>query len=246
MRLLPLPIAVNLLRFADKYRNRKQDEAEQRVMELRSKSRVPVNNYHTREQSTSFASEGVLINTLLLSGRYEKVFEMCKGKGPLGWSCSENPKPLFVTFMMVVLSKEGMHSKILYKQWEDAIGNTSYNASKEYIEKYRKVIDFIKKSIKPTKEREEFYLKFKWCIDEIGHRVDAIVSNQHRGSYHKAAGLLVAMAEALANREEKQEGMDLIERYRSKYPRHTAFKSEITQALQASGLFDARMSGKGR
>jgi len=36
------------------------------------------------------------------------------------------------------------------------------------------------------------------------------------------------MAETLANREEKQEGMDLIERYRSKYP----LKSEITEALQ--------------
>lgn len=59
-------------------------------------------------------------------------------------------------------------------------------------------------------EQEEFYLK--WCSDEIGCRIDAIVSNQHRGSYHKAAGLLAAMAETLANREEKQEGMDLIER----------------------------------
>lgn len=138
--------------------------------------------------------------------------------------------------MMVVLSKERIYSKILYKQWEDAIENTSYNASKEYIEKYRKVFDFIKGSIKLTKEQEEFYLK--WCKDEIGRRVDAIVSNQHRGSYHKAAGLLVAMAETLANRGERQEDMDLIERYRNKYPRHTAFKSEVIKALQASGLFD--------
>lgn len=221
-----------------------QDEAEQRVMELQGKGRIPESNYHNREQSASFATEGVLFNTLLLSGKYEKVFEMCKGKGPLGWSSSENPKPLFVTFMMAVLSKEGMHSKILCKQWEDAIKNTSDNANKEYIEKYLKVTDFIKKSIKLTKEQEEFYLK--WCRDEIGHRVDAIVSNQHRGSYHKAAGLLVAMAEVLANREEKQEGMDFIERYRSKYPRHSAFKREITQALQASGLFNIKMFGEWR
>jgi len=46
------------------------------------------------------------------------------------------------------------------------------------------------------------------------------------------------MAETLANRGEKEEGMELIERYRSKYPRHTAFKSEITRSLQTSGLFD--------
>jgi hypothetical protein len=221
-----------------------RNEAEQRIMKLRGKSRIPVNNYHSREQNTSFVSEGVLFNALLLGGRYEKVFEMCKGRGPLGWSSSENPKPVFVTFMMVVLSKEGIHSKILYEQWENVIENTSYNASKDYVKKYRKIIEVIKESIKLTKEQEEFYLK--WCKDEIGRRVDAIVSNQHRGSYHKAAGLLVAMAETLANRGEKQEGMDLTEKYRSKYPRHTAFKGELNQALQASGLFDVRAPRKGR
>ncbi len=94
---------------------------------------------------------------------------------------------------------------VLYR-WEDAIGNTSYSVSKEYIEKYKRVIDRIKEYIQLTRAQEEFYLK--WCKNEIGRRVDAIVSNQHRGSYHKAAGLLVAMAETLANREEKQEGID--------------------------------------
>jgi len=192
-----------------------RDEAEQRIMELRGKSRIPANNYHNREQNTSFASEGILFNALLLGGRYEKVFEMCKGKGPLGWSSGENPKPVFVTFMMVVLSKEGRYSKVLYKQWEDAIGNTSYSVSKEYIEKYKRVIDRIKEYIQLTREQEEFYLK--WCKNEIGRRVDAIVSNQHRGSYHKAAGLLVAMAETLANREEKQEGMDFIKKHEYKF-----------------------------
>ncbi|MHB8124586.1 MAG: hypothetical protein ACYDEJ_02905 [Desulfitobacteriaceae bacterium] len=221
-----------------------RDKAEQRIMELRGKSRIPANNYNNREQNTSSVSEGVLFNALLLGGIYEKVFEMCKGNGPLGWSSSDNPKPVFVTFMMVVLSKEGNHSKVLIKQWDDVIGNTSNHAEKEYIEKYKKIINGIKESVQLSGEQAEFYLK--WCTYEIGHRIDAIVSNQHRGSYHKAARLLVAMAETLANREEKQEGIDLIERYRNKYPRHSAFKSEITQALQTSGLFNVRTPRKGR
>lgn len=221
-----------------------RDEAEQRIMELRNKGRISVVNYHGREQNTSFITESVLINALLLGSRYEKVFEMCKGEGPLGWSSSENPKPVFVTFMMVVLSKDGRYSKILYEQWEAAIANTCYNADKEYIEKYRKINGTIKESIKLTGEQEEFYLK--WCRDEIEHRVDEIVSNQHRGSYHKAAGLLVAMAETLANREERRDGMDFIDRYKNKYPRHTAFKSEITQTVQTSGLFVVRASERAR
>jgi hypothetical protein len=55
-------------------------------MELRGKNRIPVSNYYDRERNTSSVSEGVLYNALLLGGRYEKVFEMCKGNGPLGWS----------------------------------------------------------------------------------------------------------------------------------------------------------------
>ncbi|MDO9535568.1 MAG: hypothetical protein Q7J85_09635 [Bacillota bacterium] len=212
-----------------------RDEAEQRIMELRGKSRVPDNNYYGNERNTSYASEAVLINALLLGGRYEKVFEMCKGKGPLGWSSSDNPKPLFVTFMMTILSKEGSYAKILSKQWDDTIGNTGYYPSKEYIEKYRKIVGLMIESIKLTSEQEELFMK--WCMNAIEGRIVAIVSNQYRGSYHKAAGLLVAMAETLANRGKKQEGMDLVERYRSKYPRHTAFRREVTQAVQISSLF---------
>lgn len=211
-----------------------RDEAEERIMELREKSRIPQGGYPNRELNTSVASEGLLYNALLLGGRYEKVFEMCKGKGLLGWSSSDNPQPVFVTFLMIVLSKEERHAKILYKQWDAAIGNTSYSASKEYIEKYRTIVGFIKDSLRLTREQENFYLK--WCIETIGGRIDAIVSNKHRGSYHKAAELLVAMAETLANREEKQEGMQLIESYRSKYPRHLAFKKEVIKAVQASNI----------
>lgn len=212
-----------------------RDMVEQRIMELRSKNKIPVTNYYDSEQNRSFATEGVLFNALLLAGKHENVFEMCKSLGPLGWSSSDNPKPVFAVCMMTILTKDGKHSKVLYKQWDKAIANTGLGANEEYVKKYRKLIDNIKGSIQLTPEQEEFYLK--WCKDEIGRRVDAIVGKQHRGSYHKAAELLVAMAETLANRQEKQEGMELIERYRSKYPRHIAFKSEVKEALQASGLF---------
>jgi hypothetical protein len=56
--------------------------------------------------------------------------------------------------------------------------------------------------------------------------------NRHRWSYDKAAGLLVAMAETLACREEKQDGIGFIDKYKNKYPRHTAFKRKITCAVQ--------------
>jgi hypothetical protein len=72
---------------------------------------------------------------------------------------------------------------------------------------------------------------------QIGQRTDAIVGNKYRGSYYKAAQLLTAAAETLANRGRKQEGLDLVERYRYKYFRHSAFKGEIVRLLKLSRLF---------
>ena len=145
---------------------------------------------------------------------------------------------LFVASMMVVLSKEGIHSKILIQQWEAVIKNSSYHASAEYIEKHRQIINVVKDSMQLSAEQEKVYMK--WCKDEIGLRIDAIVSNKYQGSYGKVARLLVAAAEALANKGEKEEAMDFIKKYRSKYPRHRAFPSEAVQALQTSGLYYAK------
>ncbi|MDD2234622.1 MAG: hypothetical protein PHV03_06900 [Desulfitobacteriaceae bacterium] len=160
---------------------------------------------------------------------------MCKGKGPLGWSSSDNPKLVFITFMMVVLSNEGIHTKILQDQWEAAIGNTGYHRNGAGMAKYRQVSAYIiKNHMRLDTEQEEYYLK--WCENEIERRVDAIVSNKHRNSYNKAAELLVAMAETLADRGKKQEGIALIERYKKKHSRHSAFRTEIAGAVQDSGL----------
>lgn len=209
-------------------------EVEERILEVLVQRDIFTNSYYDSEKRRSFASKRILFNALLLGGEYEKLFKKCKNKSSLGWSSGENPKPLFVTFIMILLSNRGVHSKVLYEQWNCIIRNTSFNIDDDYIKKYQRIIESIKDSIGLSEKQEEFYLK--WCIKEIGLRTDAIVSNKHRKSYHKAAGLLVAIAETLANREQKQEGMNLIERYKRKYPRHIAFKREITEALQTSSL----------
>jgi hypothetical protein len=213
-----------------------RDQAEQRIKELRGKGRASA-GYYDRERKTSSVSEGIVCSVLLLGGRYEQVFEMSRNKGSLGWSSVDHPKQVVVTFTMVVLAKKGFHSNILMKQWEAAIGNTSYEIDKAYIEKYKQLANHARQSISFTGEQEQFYLQ--WCMDEVGRRVDAIVGNQHRGSYHKAAGLVVAMAEVLASREREQEGKSFIAKYRGKYPRHSAFRSELAASMQVSHFFNA-------
>ncbi|MFS0644395.1 hypothetical protein [Siminovitchia sp. 179-K 8D1 HS] len=186
------------------------------------------------ERNTSGFSDRVYANALLLAGQHEKIFELCKGKGPVGWSSYDNPKFIFVAFMLVLLSKKRIDSSVLEQQLIEATAGIDYDSDNSYVKQYRKVMDHILPLSELSAEQEEFYLN--WCKEQTGKRVDAIVSNQYRGSYHKAARLLVAVAETMANRGNRQEGLSFIEKYKKKYPRHVAFKREITEAFNHSSL----------
>ncbi|WP_230193245.1 hypothetical protein [Paenibacillus sp. CECT 9249] len=63
----------------------------------------------------------------------------------------------------------GEESNILMKQCEAAVGNTSYEMGKAYIEKYKQVANHARQSISFTGEQEQFYLQ--WCMDEVRRRV---------------------------------------------------------------------------
>jgi hypothetical protein len=71
-----------------------------------------------------------------------------------------------------------------------------------------------------------------WCLDVAQQRVDAIVSNKHRGSYDKAAVLAVACAEVLRLRGDEAAASTLVDDVRARFPRHRAFQAEVKIALQ--------------
>ena len=180
------------------------------------------------------AREGLLYRILILGGRYVKLFELCKRKGSLGWSGGNNPKPYFINYTMVLLSDNGKYTKVINNEWDALLTDSAYVVDSNLTDKYKKIIAHTSNNIELTEEQKAFYLQ--WCSKEIGKRVDAIIGNQYRKSYYKAANLLVAMAETMANMGEKQKGVDLIEKYRKKYPRHSAFKGDLNHSIKESGL----------
>jgi len=213
-----------------------QSQAEQRLWELFKQDRGhAAYSYHHADLSRAYLSDNVLYRALVLGGRYIELFELCKGKGSLGWSSGNNPKPFFVTFTMYLLSGNGKYLSVIEKQLNNLMAGSFFSLDNEQATKYKKLISVTSRSLELTKEQEEYYLE--WCTKEIGKRVDGIVTNQYRSSYYKAADLLVAMAETFTNRGEKQKGVDFIEKYRSKYPKHSAFKRELTQSMNESGIF---------
>ena len=66
-----------------------------------------------------------------------------------------------------------------------------------------------------------------WCLKVANQRVDAIVGNQKRGSYGKAAVLITACAETVRLRDGDKEADALLNDVRNRYPRHRAFLAEL-------------------
>jgi len=61
------------------------------------------------------------------------------------------------------------------------------------------------------------------------------VSNQHRGSYDKAALLLASCLEVLRFLGQDQEARALLDEVRQQFRRHHAFHAELQAAVQRMG-----------
>ena len=84
-----------------------------------------------------------------------------------------------------------------------------------------------------TRDQQAEFLA--WCLDVVQRRIDAIVSNQHRGSYDRAALLLASCTEVLRLLGKAQEARALLDDIRQQFPRHRAFQTELQAAVQRMG-----------
>lgn len=204
-----------------------RDQAEGRVMELYSEG-IAYRELYT------YVPEGVVYMTLLLGGKYRQVYEMCADGGSLSWSLGSNPRPVFVSYMLMILAKTGSPVVVVNQLWDSTIRNISSSLEEKDFDKSRKIIDFIREGAPLERGQEENYLDF--TIDIIGQRLEAIIGGKYRNSYGKAATLLVAAVEALASRNEGQRGVELLEEVRQKYRRYSAFRRELANTLKLSHL----------
>lgn len=73
--------------------------------------------------------------------------------------------------------------------------------------------------------------QIQWARSAIEKRIDAIVSNKYRGSYDKAALLLVGCVESLNLIGKSTESQTFFNKIKARYNRHSAFQQEIRQLL---------------
>lgn len=182
---------------------------------------------HQGKHSFISNPEELLVQAYILIENYEKMWDVTSKGEPLGWSGSNSSQAVAVPFLMVS-SVRGIPLKsdsVVIKVWR---GKEGYED--EQSKRFKAVVekDILGKDI----SGEERIKQIKWATSVVEKRVDAIVSNKYRGSYDKAALLLVGCVEALNLLDRSIEAQTFFEKIRLRYNRHSAFQQEIKKLLK--------------
>jgi hypothetical protein len=141
-----------------------------------------------------------------------------KDKSPLGWSSSEKGKiiPLFIALLTGSKPLEPCAKKMIADSYE---------------KQFDSFVQVLTESLKSLSDAD-YQDYYAWCLNETSGRVDAIVKNQHRGSYYKASALVVSIAEIIRSKGDNSAATAFINGYKEKYPRHTALHRCLRDDIQ--------------
>jgi hypothetical protein len=186
-------------------------------------------------ESPAWSDASVLAHAYLLAGDFEAAQQLAAGQQALGWSSRSSAQGLVVAALLALLSREtpGALPTNVAQLWQWGLENSmGYGFSGEVPVRQRlerAYTEHLRGAAVPVDRKEEF---LSWCLDVAQQRVDAIVSNQHRGSYGKAAILAVACAEVLQAQGDEKAANAFVNEIRNRFPRHRAFQAELKTALR--------------
>lgn len=188
----------------------------------------------------AWISKSVLAHAYLFAEDWDTAHQLAAREQVLGWSSNNNPQGLVVPFFLVLLSDErsgtlppnltqlwqwGLQNSIGFGYW----GGVSKEEDSTLKRLERTYADRLSTASLSHGKQEQV---LSWCLDVAQQRVNAIVSNQRRGSYGKAAVLTAACAEVLQLQGKGKEAGVLLDNVRNRFPRHRAFQAELKAAVQ--------------
>ena len=182
----------------------------------------------------------VLAHAYLLAGDWDAAYRLAVPEQVLGWSSSHNTQGLVVSCYLVQMSgiSPGHLPPNLAQLWRWELQNSTgfvswYGADAgeaSLLVRLQDAYTACLPEVSLTQDQQGAFLA--WCLDVVRRRVDAIVSNQHRGSYDRAALLLTSCTEVLRLLDKAQEARALLEDIRQQFRRHRAFQAELQTAVQ--------------
>ncbi len=204
------------------------------------------------EGAVAFLEHGdstLYVESLLIADRLGETFSLLDSCRPLGWSSGRGVSALCFSAILAYrvlpcLSdyptidryfRSSLIASSAYPYWPEIDGEDPSIA--ESGTHSPELHDDVVAGLSHTNLPIDLEKKYLAWADSIGRRrVDAIVSNLHRGAYRRAAIVLVALAERLLADGQTHESTELVAHYRTKYNRHRAFKAELAVVLSQSAL----------
>lgn len=189
---------------------------------------------------------------LLLADRTDTAATALAVSDPLGWSNPDHPGPVVWPYLLAaaVASAVPAADTQLGQQFaaidtaghwygdtavdlpDDESGEPSVAPARLSVLLARHIADHPGS----PRQRRQWLDAARSVVDQ---RVDAVVSNKHRGAYRRVAVLAVAYAEALILAGDQAAGAAFVTGTRGRYPRHVAFRDELDRATAASPLLPA-------
>lgn len=185
-------------------------------------------------EAPGWIDKSVLAHAYLFAEEWEAAHQLAAREEVLGWSSSNNPQGLVVSFFLVLLSgrRSGALPTNLVQLWQQGLQNSvgfGY-AGEGTLTRLERAYTERLSTVSLSRDKQEQFLA--WCLDVAQRRVNAIVSNQHRGSYDKAAVLIAACAEVLRLRGDARGADALLDDVRNRFPRHRSFQAELKVATR--------------
>jgi hypothetical protein len=180
----------------------------------------------------------LLAHIRILCGDWEAARTMTSETDVLGWTGLSNPQGLIVSAFLMILSGTPMDPPAnLTRLWDWALENsitlTTYGNAQKNQTRMKSVYQDVMSQVRLKKGEAEPLMS--WCVKIGERRACAIVEDLHRQSYEKAAVLTAACAEVLRLRGQPEPAAALLERMRTRFPRHRAFQNELKLASAKVG-----------
>ena len=188
--------------------------------------------------------KSVLTHAYLLAGDWDAAHQLVAPEQVLGWSSSHNPQGVVVSCFLVHMSGTlpGKLPPNLTQLWhwelQNSTGFVSWHSADageaSLLTRLQRAYTAYLPVVSLPSDQQAHLLS--WCLDVAQRRIDAIVGNQHRGSYDKAALLLAACTELLRLQGKAQQAAGLLDDVRQRFPRHRAFQTELQAAVRRIGV----------
>ena len=219
------------------------------------------------EAEAATGTDRLTCELLLLAGHLDRAVAALTGSNPRGWSSPDHPGPVVLPCLWVAATAttpppppaNGSHwgqafaaidldlQYLRDSQFDDPaqLDDPAQDDGTDHGDATSiRLTDLLARTIldhpcSPA-ERRQWLATASATVDE---RVDAIVRNQHRRAYARAACLAVAHAEAVIVAGKASGGPAYLTGIREKYPRHSAFRGELDTATRTSTLLSRHRSG---